>query len=56
MREEVHKKKVRKVGHLRKNNKGLYLSNFPATIRRAKKIEESWASQKKLSGIISIII
>ena len=56
MREEVHKKKVRKVGHLRKNNKGLYLSNFPATIRRANKNEESWASQTKLSGIISTII
>ena len=57
MREEFHKKKLKKVGHLRKKNKGPYLRNLPAKMRRAKKNEESWASQeKKFWGFISAIV
>ena len=57
MREEFHRKNLKKVGHLRKKNKGPYLSNLPAKMRRAKKTEENWASQeKKIWGFISAIV
>ena len=57
MREEFHKKKLKKVGHLRKKNKEPYLRNLPAKMRRAKKNEESWASQeKKFCGFIKAIV
>ena len=40
-----------------KKNKGPYLSNLPAKMRRAKKTEENWASQeKKFWGFISAIV